>query len=212
MIPATSNHLWDTDISTNLFIVLIIHSMAHKFFCPVTNNRAKFSWNAVVGIFTSISIQVQSRAHHIPILTSLWAMSSALSILVRYTKICRSLFSSFGIPCSRTHHFLFPVTVNGTKFARVTGIRHCTSLSVHSSWAHHVFTTIHWTIIIAISIFHWDTEISSQLLGPVLIPFSRAHHFFFIVTSYWFKFLGLTATANARSKMQAFMLNRIGDL
>merc|ERR1712241_818296 len=106
-----------------------------------------------------------SRAHHIPILTGLWAMSSALSILVRYTKIW--VFASISMCHSRTHD--------------------------------SVFTTIHWTMIIAIAIFHWDTEISSQLFGPVLIPFSRAHHFpLLIITSYWLKFLGLNC--NSQSK------------
>merc|ERR1719510_2013942 len=138
MIIAISTFHWDTSISRSLFSSFGIPcSRAYHFFFPVTISRAKFSWNAVISIFTSISM-CMSRAHHIPILTGLWAMSSALSILVRYTKICRSLFSSFGIPCSRAHHFLFPVTVNWTKFAIVTEIWVFASISMCHSRTYHV--------------------------------------------------------------------------
>ena len=75
------------------------------------------SRNTVISIFTTIRV-CHSRAHHITILTGHWTMSITLSNLVRNTSIWASLFSSFRIPWSWALHFLFPVTVDWTKFWR----------------------------------------------------------------------------------------------
>merc|ERR1712218_320389 len=127
-----------------------------------------------------------------------WADIPAISSFHWHTGIRSKLFSPVLVPFSHAHGFFCPVTIRRAKFSWTTRLRHWASLRVLSSWANHVFTTIHWTIIIAISIFHWDTEISSHLLGPVLIPFSRAHYFFFPVTIYWFKFLGLNCNSQCK--------------
>jgi len=197
MIHTISIFVWDTIITRHLFSpVFIPFSRAHHFLFSVTLSRAKFSWNTCIRHLATLGIHF-SRAKHI-FTTIHWAMIHTISIFVWDTIITRHLFSPVFIPFSRAHHFLFSVTLSRAKFSWSTWIRHLATIGIHFSWAKHIFTTIHWAMIHAISIFHWHTSIRRWLLSSFGIPHSRTNHFFFPVAFCWFK-LGLCGNSQCKN-------------